>query len=93
MELFSCQTQHPTQFTFDKLNGDYVDISVRNDTFFYLNQPVAVYSNMELECLKNNCSIEISVNQFTVGFNDTTQMLMKFLHSQHPYSKIEIKVK
>ena len=91
--LFSCQTNHPTRFKIDRLKGDCEAIQVKNDTFFYLNQPVAVYSNMELECSQKNCVVEISVNQFTPGFNDTTQTLMMFLYNQHPNSKIEIKVK
>jgi hypothetical protein len=91
--LVSCRSQYPTHFNFNRLEGDFNDISVRNDTFFYNSQPIAFFNNMGLECLEENCVVEISVNQFSDGFNDVTQMIMKYLHKQHPHSKIEIKVK
>jgi hypothetical protein len=91
--LVSCRSQYPTHFKVNKLEGSFNDISVKNDTFYYVGQPIAVYTNMELECLENNCVVEISVSQFNTGFNDTTQVLMKYLHTQHQHSKIEVKVK
>lgn len=93
MGLVSCRTEYPTHFKINRLEGNFININVKNDTFFYAGQPIALYTNMELECLENNCVVEISVSQFTGGFNDTTQMLMKYLHTQHPHSKIEVKVK
>lgn len=91
--LISCNVQHPTKFNIYKLNGDYSDIFVKNDTFYYKQEPIAVYSNTELECIGENCMVEISVTQFSNGFNDKTDRLMRFLYNQHPNSKIEIKVK
>ena len=91
--MMSCHTEYPTHFKFNRLDGDMNHIHVNNDTFYYLSQPIGVYSNMELECLEKNCVVEISVNQVIQGFSDTTQMLMKYLHNQHPHSKIEVKVK
>jgi hypothetical protein len=91
--LVSCRSQYPTHFKVNRLEGSFNDISVKNDTFYYVGQPIASYTNMELECLESNCVLEISVAQFTSGFNDTTQVLMKYLHTQHPHSKIEVKVK
>jgi hypothetical protein len=91
--LFACKTEHSMRFNINKLQGSFNDIHVKNDTFYYVKQPIAAYSNMELECLEKNCVVEISVVQFSSGFNDTTQMLMKYLHYQHPHSKIEVKVK
>jgi hypothetical protein len=91
--MVACHTEHPTNFKVDKLRGDFNDITVKNDTFYYQSQPVAKYTNIELECLEKNCVIEISVSQFNEGVNDTTQIIMKYLHHRHPHSKIEIKVK
>jgi len=93
LAIFACRTEHPNHFSFSRIDGDPDCISVSNDTFYYRDFPVAIYSNMELECLESNCVTEISVTQFSPGLTDTTQVLMKFLHHQHPHSKIEIKVK
>ena len=91
--VVACNTEHPTHFKVNRLEGSFNDIHVKSDTFYYFGQPIAAYTNMELECLEKNCVVEISVSQFSGGFNDTTQMLMKYLHYQHPHSKIEVKVK
>jgi hypothetical protein len=96
LAIFACRTEHPNHFSFSRIDGETLDlncISVSHDTFYYQSFPVAAYTNMELECLESNCVTEISVSQFSPGFSDTTEVLMKFLHHQHPHSKIEIKVK
>ena len=91
--MVACHTENPANFKIHRLKGNFDNISVKNDTFYYQLQPIGRYTNIELECLEKNCVVEISVNQFSEGFNDTTQSLMKFLSYRHPHSKIEIKVK
>jgi hypothetical protein len=95
--LQSCHFQHATHFNYKKIHSadsSYIQaITVKNDTFFFHDIPVARYTNMELECLEKNCVVEISIEQFNRGMNDTTQVLMNYLHFQHPHSKLEVKVK
>lgn len=96
LAIFACHTGHPSHFSFSRIDGEPLDlncISVSHDTFYYQSFPVAAYTNMELECLGPKCVTEISVSQFSLGFSDTTQLLMRFMHQQHPHSKLEIKVK
>jgi hypothetical protein len=91
--LASCQIDNPNNFSSSRLKGDASKMTHSNDTLFYNGVPVGRYTNMELECINGRCVIELSVNQFSNGFSDTTSAIMLYVKKRHQNAKLEIKIR
>jgi hypothetical protein len=72
--------------------NELVKFSNRNDTIFYSSKPIAFLQSMEYELYKGSLTHELSLIQFD-GEPENTINIIKYAHTLHPTSKIEVKHK
>lgn len=64
----------------------------RNDTIYYDNIPVAIFTNVEWEYYRNHKVMEISVNQIKKGSDEMTDKIVDYIIYLHPKAKAEVKI-
>lgn len=72
--------------------NELVKFSNRNDTIFYNQKPIGFLYNMEYELYRGNLTHELSLVQIDED-PDHIIGLIKYAHTLHPNSKIEVKHK
>jgi hypothetical protein len=85
--ITSCGT---TKYTLKP--NELVKFSNRNDTIFHSGKPIAFLHSMEYELYKGNLTHELSLIQFDDEPENTVNII-KYAHTLHPSSKIEVKHK
>ena len=64
-------------------------MSSRNDTIFYGNLPVAVFTHYEVELYKGDEYREICLSALEIDTLETEPLIIKYVHTKHPYDKVQ----
>ncbi len=64
-------------------------MSSKNDTIFYSNTPVAVFTHYEIELYKGETSREICLSALDIDTLDMESLIIKYVHTKHPNDKVQ----
>lgn len=77
--LFSCKTLEYSGMTND------------GDTLYYNGVLCGKITNLEYEYYRGKKVVEISIEQYSIGFDEVTIKMVDYILSKHPDAKVEIK--
>jgi hypothetical protein len=66
-----------------------IDWSSRNDTIFYRNVPVAVFTHYEVELYKGETTREICLSALDIDTINLEPEIIRYVHTKHPYDKVQ----
>jgi len=61
----------------------------KNDTIFYGNLPVAVFTHYEVELYKGETTREICLSALDIDTLETEPLIIKYVHTKHPEDKVQ----
>ena len=70
-------------------NTEKIDWSNRNDTIFYRNAPVAVFTHYEVELFKGETTREICLSALYIDTTSLEPEIIRYVHTKHPYDKVQ----
>ena len=63
--------------------------SNRNDTIFYRNTPVAVFTHYEVELYRGRTDHEICLSALDIDTNNLEPDIIRYVHTKHPTDKVQ----
>lgn len=63
--------------------------SNRNDTIFYRNTPVAVFTHYEVELYRGRTDHEICLSALDIDTNNLEPDIIRYVHTKHPADKVQ----
>jgi len=63
--------------------------SNRNDTIFYRNTPVAVFTHYEVELYRGRTDHEICLSALDIDTNNLEPDIIRYVHTKHPNDKVQ----
>lgn len=82
----SCASRKPLS------ESEMSKFSIKGDSILYENQYVAKFLNLEWEYYKGSKTMEISVEQVSLGADAMTDKIVDFIRMKHPNAKAEVKI-
>lgn len=71
------------------MNTEKINWSNRNDTIFYHDKPVAVFTHYEVELYRGRTDREICLSALDIDTMDLEQQIIKYVHTKHPDDKVQ----
>lgn len=65
------------------------DWSNRNDTIFYKNLPVAVFTHYEVELYRGRTDHEICLSALDIDTLNLETEIIRYVHTKHPNDKVQ----
>lgn len=65
------------------------DWSNRNDTIFYRNEPVAVFTHYEVELYRGRTDREICLSALNIDTINLEPEIIRYVHTKHPFDKVQ----
>ena len=65
------------------------DWSSQNDTIFYRNTPVAVFTHYEVELYRGRTDREICLSALDIDTTSLEPDIIRYVHTKHPYDKVQ----
>lgn len=65
------------------------DWSNRNDTIFYRNVPVAVFTHYEVELYRGRTDHEICLSALNIDTLNLEPEIIRYVHTKHPNDKVQ----
>lgn len=84
LALSSCATDKNLLTSAEKF-----DWSSRNDTIFYRNAPVAVFTHYEVELYRGRTDREICLSALDIDTVNLEPEIIRYVHTKHPYDKVQ----
>jgi hypothetical protein len=69
--------------------SEQFDWSNRNDTIFYRNTPVAVFTHYEVELYRGRTDHEICLSALDIDTNNLEPDIIRYVHTKHPDDKVQ----
>jgi hypothetical protein len=63
--------------------------SSRNDTIFYRNAPVAIFTHYEVELYRGRTDREICLSALDIDTLNLEPEIIRYVHTKHPYDKVQ----
>ena len=63
--------------------------SNRNDTIFYRNTPVAVFTHYEVELYRGRTDHEICLSALDIDTNNLEPDIIRYVNTKHPNDKVQ----
>ena len=63
--------------------------SSRNDTIFYRNAPVAVFTHYEVELYRGRTDREICLSALDIDTLNLEPEIIRYVHTKHPNDKVQ----
>ena len=60
-----------------------------NDTIFYRNTPVAVFTHYEVELYRGRTDHEICLSALDIDTNNLEPDIIRYVHTKHPNDKVQ----
>ena len=70
-------------------NAEKIDWSSRNDTIFYRNAPVAVFTHYEVELYRGRTDREICLSALDIDTVSLEPEIIRYVHTKHPNDKVQ----
>jgi hypothetical protein len=70
-------------------NTEKIYWSNRNDTIFYKNAPVAVFTHYEVELFKGETTREICLSALEIDTVSLESEIIRYVHTKHPDDKVQ----
>lgn len=64
----------------------------RNDTIFYEDKAVAIYTNCEWEYYRGKKTLELSFERLGYGLDWMSDHIINYIHTRYPKAKAEVKI-
>lgn len=65
--------------------------SSRNDTIFYKNRGVAVFTHFEIELYRGKTDMEICLSAIDLDTMNIEYDIIRYVHTKHPKDKVQFK--
>jgi len=70
-------------------SAEQFDWSNRNDTIFYRNEPVAVFTHYEVELYRGRTDREICLSALNIDTVNLEPEIIRYVHTKHPFDKVQ----
>ena len=84
LTLASCATDKNLLTSTEQFNW-----SNRNDTIFYRNAPVAVFTHYEVELYRGRTDREICLSALDIDTVNLEPEIIRYVHTKHPFDKVQ----